>query len=271
MIWFWLALLALVMSFLYVVYRCKKGNQLLLKVYKNGNVINCGTKGKGKDMQFQHVINLRGEKCYANIDYGPLCTVLPLSVLNCGVGPNANTFEKVLEGNITIIPKEMDEGCDYYISDAGVHLPSQHNNLIDKKYPTLAIRYALSRHLTNSNIHANSQYLGRIYNKLREQADGYMLARGTLPLPYGILCSFRYYQMYESCDRQLSPISLAMIPNKYRRAEKDVFNASNGIIKNGLFFIRYKDIHYDSRIFHKLMYGTVAPKTLSKFAKFYIL
>lgn len=43
----------------------------------------------------------------------------------------------------------------------------------------MPIFYALSRHLYNNNIHVNVQNLGRLWLKLREQADSFIRVLGT--------------------------------------------------------------------------------------------
>ena len=232
------------------------GRKLLVDTFNNGNVIVFGTKGKGKDLIFNKVINSRGVNCYSNIQFNKeFCTIK--SIKEFSVEPN--TYIDLLEDHVKIIPKTLKEDTDFYISDGGIFLPSQYSNNLCKQYPSLPIYYALSRHLTNSNIHINSQYLGRVWDKLREHADRYIKADGTRCIFGFLITKFTLYEKYESAMSQVSPYKpTGLIKSNESRAEEETHLATYGNIKIGYIIQHKTKAVYDSRYFHLKSYGRVS-------------
>lgn len=237
------------------------GRNLIVNAFEDGNVIVFGKKGKGKDLIFNKVINTRGKNCYSNIQFNKeYCTIK--SIKEFSVEPN--TFESLLEDKVKIIPKNLKEETDYYISDGGIFLPSQYSNILCKNYPSLPIYYALSRHLTNSNIHINTQYLGRVWDKLREQADKYIKADGTKCIFGFLITKFVYYEKYDTAMSNVSPYkSTGLFKSSESRAEEEKHLATYGEIKEGYIIQHKRRAVYDSRYFHLKMYGRVSPSTKS--------
>ncbi len=235
------------------------GKKLLIDTFNNGNVIVFGTKGKGKDLIFNKVINVRAVNCYSNIQFNKeYCTVK--SIKEFSVEPN--TYINLLEDNVKIIPKTLKEETDFYISDGGIFLPSQYSNNLCKQYPSLPIYYALSRHLTNSNIHINSQYLGRVWDKLREHADRYIKADGTIKIFGFLITKFTYYEKYDSAMSQINPYKpTGLFKSNESRAEEEKHMATYGTIKNGYIIQHKNKAVYDSRYFHLKIYGRVSPSS----------
>ena len=235
------------------------GRNLLVDTFNNGNVIVFGIKGKGKDLIFNKVINARGVNCYSNIQFNKeYCTIK--SIKEFSVEPN--TYIDLLEDNVKIIPKTLKEDTDFYISDGGIFLPSQYSNNLCKQYPSLPIFYALSRHLTNSNIHINSQYLGRVWDKLREHADRYIKAEGTKNIFGFLITKFTYYEKYDSAMSQVSPYKpTGLFKSNESRAEEEKHLATYGTIKTGYIIQHKSRAVYDSRYFHLKIYGRVSPSS----------
>ena len=142
----------------------------LVKEFDRCNVMVFGKKGSGKDVLFAHVIALRGEKHYSNIPYDENTEVIELREIAAG----NNTFEDCINGTIKKFSPRFEEGCDIYISDAGIYFPNTMYGKLDELYPSLPIFMALSRHLYANNVHTNCQALGRPWKKIREQADSYI-------------------------------------------------------------------------------------------------
>lgn len=239
--------------------RFNKGKKALIQCFENENVIVFGLKGSGKDLCFNKVINARDTNCYANIPYNKdLC--VKKSIEDFSVSPN--TFIDVLNDDVQIIKKINKENCDMYVSDGGIHLPSQYSNLLCKKYPGLPTYYALNRHLTNSNFHINTQYLGRIWDKLREHAGYYIKACHTVNLFGFLITQFIVYNKYDSAMAQLEPYdATGLITHSESRANKEDFKAKHGDI-NKYYIIQHKSkVYYDSRYFHKVFYGYNSPDT----------
>lgn len=248
--------LLLIVFLLYIFIVCKITNRRLLDYFKESSCIVYGAKGKGKDLIFQKVIYMkRKQPYYSNVNYGYSYYKEPL--INLSVSPN--TFKKFINDKIEPIVKNNNyEGIDYYISDAGVYLPAQYNGELNKRYQSLPIYYALSRHLYNSNIHMNTQFLGRAWNMLREQADKFIKACGKLKIGKWIFVKVMFYDRYESAMANILPMKPGGMFNKYYKAQYEQFKSTYGEIKKGLFLIRIKDIRYDTRVFHKILFGETA-------------
>ena len=225
--------------------------------FENGNVIVTGRKGYGKDVLFNAVINWRKKEYHSNLNYGG--AFIPFNISELELTPN--TYNDFIKGTITKVEKnDSFENSDIYISDGGVYLPSQADYLLHKIYPSLPITYALNRHQFNNGIHVNAQRIERIWKALREQADYFVLMRKRpLKLPFFLVLFTTEYDRYESARKELQPMKNTLL-NKYSKAEKDLFTANNGFVKNGIIIVRKRSLHYDSRAFHEIIYGYKAPR-----------
>lgn len=232
--------------------------------FENGNVIVTGRKGYGKDILFNAVINWRKKDYHSNLNYGGNYHAFDIKDLEL----TPNTYHNFINGNIEKVNKNQAfEKADIYISDGGVYLPSQADYLLHKTYPSLPITYALNRHLYDNGIHVNAQRIERIWKALREQADYFILMRKRpLKLPFFMVLFTTEYDRYESAKRELQPMNNTLF-NKYSKAEKDLFRANNGFVKNGLLIVRKSALKYDSRAFHEIIYGYKAPKEASIWQK----
>lgn len=225
--------------------------------FMTGNVAVYGPKGYGKDILFEDIISVRKSSYFANLDYGEDYNHIEPKELEL----TPNDYNNFIQGNVIPVKKnDKLEGHDVYFSDGGVIFPSQADSQLHKYYPSLPISYALSRHLWNNGIHFNTQRLERVWKALREQADYYIrLRKKCLKLPFFIILFTTEYSKYESAIHNLDPLGSRLF-NKYSKAEKDKFRANNGIIKNGLIIVPKFRLKYDSRAFHKIIFGVEAPK-----------
>ena len=239
--------------------RFKKGAKMLKWIFENENTIVFGYKGAGKDLIFNKVINYRNVPAYANIQYSKeLCVVKDIK--DFSIAPN--TFESLINQDVTIVKKNNKENCDFYISDAGNYLPSQYNNILNKKYPSLPAYYSFSRHLTNSNIHMNTQKLNRPWDKLREQAGHFVRAVHTTKLLNMLITEYVFYDRYESANSMLNPYeSTGLIKHSESRANEEDFKAKHGRVERYYICQFIKNVHYDSRWAHRLIYGYNSPTT----------
>lgn len=248
---------------IYVVYweiRYHSDLKFMADIYERGNVIQFGKKGTGKDLCFNAVINYRNKLCYSNIQYNKELVQIR-SIKEFSVEPN--TFINMLEQDIKIIPKHIRERTDMYISDGGIYLPSQYSQQLIKLYPSLPIFYAVSRHLGNMNIHINTQYLGRVWDKLREQADGYFKSCRTYKTIFGnLITEVIYYDTYKSAMAELLPYEKSFFESNEEKASLKEFEAKNGIIKRLYIKQKIKNIKYDTRYFHKVFYDKRSPDSI---------
>lgn len=238
------------------VFKLVSGRNALVDSFKRCNVIVFGKKGTGKDLVFNKVINARKQQCYTNIPYSAKYCHLA-EVRDFTVEPN--TYKDFLNGTLKTVEKTRSERMDFYISDGGIVLPSQYHGELDKRYPSLPIFYALSRHLTNSNIHINTQNLSRVWDKLREQADCYVRVERTVKV-FGLLfTTFTLYDYYESAKQCLQPYPHGIFDSAFNTASFNEYVAMHGNIKRHIIVQRVKDVYYDTRYFHKVLYGVSAP------------
>lgn len=220
-----------------------KNDAWLIDEFRRCNVIVDGKKGTGKDLLFAHAIFLRGEPHYSNIVYNGLTTEIDIADMTAG----SNTYEQFIRGTTEKFSPAFNEGEDFYISDGGIFLPSQYNSELDKRYAGLPIFYALQRQLYDSNTHLNLQSIGRLWIKLREQADSYIRALRTRDYGDHLVVTVRTYDNYESASANVLPQN-----TEQQRARR-------GEIVERRFRIYKRELEYDTRHFRqKLMNVTEA-------------
>jgi hypothetical protein len=219
----------------------------IVGLFKNNNVIVFGKKGTGKDLLFHSVIRKRKQLHYSNITFNN--KTMPISISELSLFPN--TYESLINGNVVKVDPNLKEKYDIYISDGGIYLPSQFDYLIDKKYPSLSIFYAVQRHLYNSNTHMNTQYLGRIYKKVREQADTYIKLKRSIFILGMYISFYTIYEKYESADLSLMPMENKLL-NGFNNGLVQQYQATNGYIKNGWYIGLKNKINYNTRYFRKV-------------------
>lgn len=221
----------------------RKNDEWLVDEFSRCNVIVFGKKGIGKDLLFSHVIALRDESHYSNIVYDKNTEVVDVKDIAVG----ELTFLDLVEGSFEQVEPTFEERTDFYISDAGIYFPSQYDKQLDKIYPSMPILYALSRHLYASNIHCNTQNLGRVWLKLREQADCYIRTIRTKDKGEYLEVTAISYDKYESAARNLLP---------------NLNKAENGEIVKRKFRIYKNTIKYDTRYFRRLIFKNVKKERL---------
>lgn len=238
--------------------KSEANKKYVVNAFKDNNVIVFGKKGSGKDMLFQMVINKRKTSYYANIDFGNGSKFLPITINDLSLWPN--TYENFIDDNIQKVDPNLKENIDIYISDGGVILPSQYDAKLDKRYPSLPIFYALQRHLYNSNTHVNTQYLGRLYKKLREQADSYIKCERVIHIFFFYIQLITYYDRYETAERSLLPMPNKIL-NGFNNGLAEQYKATNGTIKPMLILGLKKSLKYNTRYFKKVFLKTPSGTT----------
>lgn len=247
----------------------RKDKALVLKCFRAGNVVCAGHKGAGKDLLFWWVASTRekdGEPHAGNIRYTAKTRVKPIKDYSL----RHNTIENFISGDFNKEDKTFREKEDYYISDVGTSLPGWCHNQLEKKYPTFPIVYALSRQLADFNIHCNEQEFGRVWDKLRGQAQTYIwvekskVAFGRAKLT-GVVYS-RYQTAIDAIQPFYVRTNVLGIKNKQDLQYAQQFNAKYGLVKR--FTISFKigkgKNMYDTRDFHKKLYGYPAPDLTKK-------
>ena len=240
-------LIAIIIFSLMIFLYFRKTNRLLKTIFENSSTYTFGAKGKGKDLLWQKVINLRKNPYYSNIYYGGYYKHLNLKALN--VDPN--TYKDMISNDIKRINTYLLEQCDLYVSDAGIYLPNFEDSQLNKQYPSMPIFIAVQRHLLLSNTHVNSQAFGRVWKKVREQADFYIKALKVVKLmPGALYCKIRIYDREKSAETDVRPLKKRLF-SKNSQSKQD-FESANGLIIERWYRISRKSIKYDTRAFKRI-------------------
>ena len=148
-----------------------------------------------------------------------------------------------ISGNIKKFTPNFDEGCHFFISDAGVYLGSQYNRELNDNYGELPIHLALRRHLYDSHVHTNSQALNRPWDKIREQQGMFIHALGVNDYGSELVVRAISYTKYES--------ALECMPPPKKPDKQHVMKY--GEILEHKFLIPVKSLTYDTRHFKTIL------------------
>lgn len=244
-----IGLIILTIFSLFFIIKYRSFRKYLLKNFKSCNVIVAGKKGTGKDLLFQYVINKRKDFYYSNISYGGNKKIVNLKDVSC----SPNSYINLINDKVEKQPHRFKDGKDIYISDIGNFLPSYMDSTLYKLFPSMPLIYSLSRQLYDNNIHCNTQNVERGWKALREQADFYVIVKGTIKI-FGRLFITKMvtYERYESAKNGLMPLKKRMF-NKFSKAQWDLYNSQNGVIRVGYIFQFKHNLHYDTRAFEKIL------------------
>lgn len=237
-----------IIFFLIILYYRSKTKELI-KHFEKSSVLVFGKKGKGKDILFQHVIKNRKQPYYSNIPYGYKYNHLEIKDISL----EPNTYEDFIQGSIKKVENTLKDKHDFYISDAGVYLPSQYHGLLDKSFKSFPIFFALSRHLNLMNIHANTQALNRVWDKLREQFDYYIRVKTTIRIFNLFFTTIFIYDRYQSAKMELEPMK-KKFGNEFNNAMQRQYESMNGEIKKITIVTRKKVLKYNTRHFKSIVY-----------------
>lgn len=230
----------------------------IVKLYENHSVACTGMKGSGKDLLTANVVVRRIVPYSCNIDYTHDERYIPLKFedLNC-----RNDRRNFVSGKINKFVSPYPEGTDVYISDAGIYLPAQYCNELNKEYPYLPVYMAISRHLNNGRVHYNCQNLNRVYDKVREMCSRYIYCHWAKVF-FGkiVIQRVTIYDKASSCqDRVQTPritLPFRLIQDSSAIAQKNIyldkFRNTYGLTRSRL-LIYINKANYDTRHFKKLL------------------
>lgn len=231
----------------------------IVRMFEDGNVCVCGLRGTGKDVLTGNVIARRKQPYVSNLDYTNGENYQPLDFDKIDVGKN--TYKDLIKGDVKYYAYPYKQGSDIYVSDAGIYLPAQYCNELNKQYPYLPTYFALSRQVSHNNFHVNVQHLGRVWDKIREQSDIYIRCRFCKVL-FGkiVIQKITLYDKYQSALDRVQPCRIS-VPILARSEVKqnaelylDKFYNTYGSVKNRLLIYINKSKH-DTYYFEKLFLG----------------
>lgn len=231
----------------------------IVKLYDRHSVACCGMKRSGKDMLTANVICRRKLPYSSNIDYTHDDRYFPLDFK---IFDLKNTWRDFMYGTIHKYVLPLPERCDIYISDAGVYMPSQYCNELNKEFPYISTFMALTGHLNDAKVHYNTQNYSRVYDKVREMCDVYIYSEWCKVL-FGklVIQSVIVYDKAESCQNRVKPPrirSRGLVKSKEAEMQRDIYldNHENlhGLCKRR-FLVYLNKSKYDTRHFKKLLEG----------------
>lgn len=247
----------------------------LKKMFDTGNVCVVGLKGTGKDLLFANIIARRGRDYVSNTDYHIRCKsrprmfarkhrpcFIPLDLEKLDV--SKNTYNHFIKGRLNVYVYPYPDDVDIFISDCGVYFPSQYCGQLDRDYPYFSVFMALSRHLGKCNLHTNVQNLNRVWNKIREQSDLYILCNKAIVL-FGkiVIQVVTTYDKADSCQSRVEPyqhikpplFSSSQVRAEYLARDEVLyrqFTNQHGKIKRRLLLYINKS-NYDTRLFKSML------------------
>lgn len=264
----WFLLLYIIYPIVYLVFWFKS---LKLKKYGQANVIVHGGKGSGKSLLFQKLI-LLDKETLGNIDFGYNKVVSPFDFYE-SISPN-DTKKMMLNKLVLIKKNDFYEGKNYYFDDTNMFASNTEDAFLKKYFTSMSLFILGQRHFYNSCSILNAQSLERIYKNLRElQLDGYLKAErnigfgrfiSALPIfnKY-VFINYLYHSNYNSAVQGLLPYKeIAILDTAMSslhvgagRALEKIYNAENGLIFRSTVALKKKSIKYDTREYHKWIFG----------------
>lgn len=227
----------------------------IIKLFNDGNVCVVGMRGTGKDVLFGNVINRKKQLYVSNLNYDMGMRYIPYDYNLIKIN---NTYKNLNDGNINAYVWELPPGTDIYLSDVGVYFPSQYCNELNKLYSDMPIYQALSRQLARNNFHVNCQNLNRVWDKIREQSDTYIMCNWCKVL-FGkiVIQKITIYDKYSSCVERVKPcrISVPLLADKITkqtaRQYLDNWVNTHGSVKSRILIYLNKSKH-DTYYFQKV-------------------
>lgn len=237
------------------------GIKSICKLYKDNSVSICGKKGRGKDMLTANIIARSGKPYYiSNIDYKlKNSSYIPFDIKLLKSG---NTYENFIEGNTKQYIYPYPQDIDLFLSDCGVYFPSQYNGELNRKYKDLPVFMALSRQLGNCFVHTNSQALSRVWDKIREQSDTYILCNWCKVFKNLVVQKVTIYEKFDSCNSSVPvfPLRRPLLNAEGIRnwnIEKSRYDIQYGSVKSKI-LIYFNKSNYDTRYFKTLLEGNIS-------------
>lgn len=271
-IWSWLLILEVIALLGFGLYTIIKNNDF--KKQATGNGIIYGGRGKGKGLLLNKRINTdNNKKHYCNIHYNDKTEVIDIKDYIDSIKPL--TTENFINNDINIIDKKIKyEGINIYWDDVGVYAPNFMDNQLKKYYPSLSALLPINRHLYNAHMIITTQDIQRPYKLLRElQTDFFIKAINSHgwgyiweSIPFLSMFNTVKYIYYEELNAAISgklPFKALGLINAGLKhgvltagqATKEVYEAENGKIRFGRIWQLKKNINYDTRAFHKKVFG----------------
>jgi hypothetical protein len=239
--------------------------KFIKETFERGNVCVVGLRGRGKDMLMSNVADRRKKPYICNTDYhckNDKSVYIPLKLSEFDIN---NNFIDFVRGQLRYYKHIYNDGTDIYVPDCGVYFPSQYNGELNKRFPSFPIFMALSRQLGQCNVHTNCQNLNRVWDKIREQSDIYVMCEKIKVVGRLVFQIVTIYDNADACQNRVKPFKPLKLPifNKDNQRTivkakneelKRSFEERNGTVKRRLLvYVNHTD--YDTRVFKTMLEG----------------
>jgi len=272
----WLLIVELLGLFIFSIYALYCNNVFVKQATGNGIIF--GGRGKGKGLLLNKRINTdKNDKHFTNVPYNSKSEIINIKEYIDSILPNT-PYHFINNEVVKVKKAEKFEGVNVYWDDVAVYAPNHMDNQLKKLYPSLPALLAINRHLYNAYMIITTQDIERPYKILRElQTDFAIKAIGSKgfsklwnAIPFLNMISTTKYIYYENVKSAVAgklPFKAIGAVNEgikhgiltAGQATKEVYEAENGVIRYGRIFQLKKNIRYDTRYFHKIVYGVKAP------------
>lgn len=271
----WVLILFFIFLLLLGFYIYYKNTQFTNQCVGNGIIF--GGRGKGKGLLLNKRINTdKNEKHYCNVYYNKKTEIINIKEYIDSIVPN--TTKHFINDEVQTIPKEEKyEKVNIYWDDVGVYAPNHMDNELKKLYPSLSALLPINRHLYDAHMIITTQDINRPYKLLRElQTDfsikavkthGWGYFWNAIPvLRFFTTTKYIYYENINAANSGMLPFNSKAIINETLKhgyltsgqATKETYEASNGLIRYGRIVQLKKNVCYDTRAFHQIVFGRSA-------------
>lgn len=233
------------------------------QTFERGNVCVVGLRGRGKDMLMANVVDRRSRPYVCNTDYhckNEKSVFIPLKLSDFDIN---NSFIDFVRSTVRFYEFPLSDKTDIYIPDCGVYFPAQYNGELNKRFPSFPIFMALSRQLGCCNVHTNCQNLNRVWDKIREQSDIYVMCEKIKVVGRLVFQTVTIYDKSDACQNRVKPFKPLKLPLFNRDNQRTIIRAKNEELKrsfderNGtvkrrlLVYVNHTD--YNTRIFKDIL------------------
>lgn len=230
----------------------------IINLFENHSVSVSGKKGTGKDLLMSNVAYYRRKYYISNADYK--CRNSRRIALDFQRLKTGNIYKNFLEGNVKKYVYPYPDGTDIYISDCGIYFPCQYNEKLNKEYEDIINFIALSRQLGDCRVHTNAQSLNRVWDKLREQSDVYIVCQWAKVFGRLAVQKVRIYEKYESAVANVPPcrakaplLCSSAVRTQYKLMHEN-YRIQYGKIEERILVYPHMS-KYDTRLFKTILEG----------------
>lgn len=268
----------IVALFIFMIYATFSNSKFQKQAVGNGAIV--GGRGKGKGLLLNKRINTdKNKKHFTNVPYNKHSMIFNIKEYIDSILPN--TINDFIKGTVKHVNKvEKFESVNVYWDDVAVYAPNHMDSQLKQYYPSLSAILPINRHLYNAYMIITVQDVDRPYKLLRElqtdfvceaiKSSGWGYIWQSIPILNMISTTkYIYYEKTKAASNGMLPFNAKAIVNETLKhgyltsgqATKEQYEATNGKISYGRIWQLKKNIKYDTRYFHRVVFGSKSPTT----------